>query len=856
METKKVCITTISCLLAGITVIGLMLLTPAYRYQVGSTECRMLLIECCVLFAAFYFAFRCLADKHAVIVAGAIILVFCYLHVVLIPMAVVFLYGSSLILTGRAIRKTFGGAESSALWQLDFLTGCGFEILLCGVLSLWQMGSIQTIRTAWCVVSLSAAVLLIFWKGWRKGNGTSGLMIRRPDGEVLHKPMTAALLAAIIVCALIQVGRTNLAQDYDSIWYGLRPEYVLDPQNSIFQDLGLIESVYTYPKGYEILMLPISGLSSYAFLSGSNVFIGVALWVVIYQILRIKCSGEISLAGTALCAAIPGISNMFLAVKPDTLTLFMQVCMIYFALRYVHGEKDGSLGGLVGSFVFSLACKPTSVVFSTALFLVLALFTGRKIIRDKDMASSWKNDGVSLLFACAGLLVTVMRTWSIVGIPMTSVLSSVFTALGFETHAPYSLQRQLFSKSFAEILTPDGILASVMRLAHIWLLPNTEETDHISIAWGGPITALLTILVLAYIVSAVIRRNKVHGSEEHIILGAFISVFVLSIAAMILLTKPDGNYFELLYAVCVLAFCMLIWEKDKTCLSKAALSLLLVVSMAFSGMSGWAWCSRFYPVTPVNKGVYEHKQVIMEELKSEFPQILSVFLKNPNAAVSSIGEHTFICKLPVITEAWQTVAAFGDPEVTNSVDSMERYLLDSHKKYLFVQKDYLDTDSPETEIIVGLIQRGLLKNGLFENGYFLAEISMDNTEETVSEELFLRNIVQYAPNDIDKCNNVAGYSRDHWAGPLVEVNIAAGDQGLLVLDGYYTQELTGTEQITVYCNGTEIMQYHLVTSEIHMEIPCGSNAEVCLKLEANFSFSATPPDVRTLSYQIYSLKGI
>ena len=738
MKREAICITALSCLLAGITVIGLMLLTPAYLYQVVSAEYRKLLAECCILFAVFYFAFRCLPTKWAVIASGTVILAFCYAHVVLIPMVVVFLYGCSLILTGRAIRRILGGEKNFAFWQLDFLTGCGFEILLCGILSLCQMGSIQTIRIAWCVTCLSAAGLFILRKAWRD-NGVRESLIRMLNGETLRKPMIAALLAVILVCMLIQIGRTNLALDYDSIWYGLRPEYVLDPQSSIFQDLGLIESVYTYPKGYEILMLPISGFSSYAFLSGSNVFIGVALWVVIYQTLRIKCSKEISLAGVALCAAIPGISNMFLAVKPDTITLLMQVCMIYFALRYAHGEKGGNFGGLVGSFVFSLACKPTSVVFSTALFLVLALFNSRKMARDKDITFSWKTDGVCLLFACIGLLVTVVRTWIIVGIPMTSVLSSVFTALGFETHAPYSLQRQVFSKSIAELLTPDGILASVARLAHIWFLPNTEETDHISIAWGGPITSLLTILMLAYIVSAVIRRSKRHGLEERIILGTFLSVFVLSIAAMVKLAKPDGNYFELLYAVCVLAFCMLIWENGKTCFPKAAVSRLLVVSMVFSGMSGWAWCSRFYPVTPINKGVYEHKQVIMEELKSEFPQITSVFLNNPDAAVSSIGEHTFVCKLPVITEAWQTVAAFGDPEITRSVDSMTQYLLDSHKRYLFVQKGYLDVDSQEAKIVVGLIQRGLLKNGIFENGYFLAEISVDNSENAVSEEMFLKN---------------------------------------------------------------------------------------------------------------------
>ena len=83
-----------------------------------------------------------------------------------------------------------------------------------------------------------------------------------------NKPVSlaiAAMYALIFSMILLQVGRMNICADYDSLHYGLRSEYVLNDGGGIYENLGSINVVYTYSKGLETLLLPISGLPSYSF---------------------------------------------------------------------------------------------------------------------------------------------------------------------------------------------------------------------------------------------------------------------------------------------------------------------------------------------------------------------------------------------------------------------------------------------------------------------------------------------------------------------------------------------------------------------------------------------------------------
>ena len=64
------------------------------------------------------------------------------------------------------------------------------------------------------------------------------------------------LLYADFTAFLIQAGRMNIALDFDTLWYGVRSEYILAGGAGIYENPGLVGMVYVYSKGLEVLTLP------------------------------------------------------------------------------------------------------------------------------------------------------------------------------------------------------------------------------------------------------------------------------------------------------------------------------------------------------------------------------------------------------------------------------------------------------------------------------------------------------------------------------------------------------------------------------------------------------------------------
>lgn len=97
---------------------------------------------------------------------------------------------------------------------------------------------------------------------------------------------------------------------------------------------------------------------------------------------------------------------------------------------------------------------------------------------------------------------------------------------------------------------------------------------------------------------------------------------------------------------------------------------------------------------------------------------------------------------------------------------------------------------------------------------------------------------------------ISGLYDDGWATKDACFRITTKDDGLIKISGYYNQEITGNEKISVYQAGTLLKEYTIVTPEIEFEIPSTPNAVVELEIKCNFSFAAEPPDIRELSFLI------
>ena len=89
---------------------------------------------------------------------------------------------------------------------------------------------------------------------------------------------TAIMLSAL----LLQLGRINIALDYDSLRYGLRSLSVLIGNTGIYDKLGTVNDVYVYPKGLEILTLALNNKMTFGFVLSFNYTCAILMLICVH----------------------------------------------------------------------------------------------------------------------------------------------------------------------------------------------------------------------------------------------------------------------------------------------------------------------------------------------------------------------------------------------------------------------------------------------------------------------------------------------------------------------------------------------------------------------------------------------
>ena len=98
--------------------------------------------------------------------------------------------------------------------------------------------------------------------------------------------------------------------------------------------------MYTYSKGAEVLVLPLSGTPTYGFLL-SFTFWTTTVSVITAVVIGTRYGGKKAGFWTgALFCAVPGIMNMAVSAKSDSITLMCQL-IIYDMLCLAVTRKDG-----------------------------------------------------------------------------------------------------------------------------------------------------------------------------------------------------------------------------------------------------------------------------------------------------------------------------------------------------------------------------------------------------------------------------------------------------------------------------------------------------------------------------------
>lgn len=714
----------------------------------------------------------------------AVVLVFSWIHVVFLPMVVSAVYLISLLAIGRFLRKRvfFRGTvreRSYFSFYMDFLFGASFAIVVYCLLSALGVGKIAWMRLS--VYALGVAALGFDFSsiscqcimGWQTlswmldGSGVSR--------EIPRRVRRAWTLAAgwCVLMFLIQVGRLNIALDFDTLWYGVRSQYIVAGGTGLYENPGLVGMVYVYSKGFEVLTLPLCDLASHSYLTFFNLWlavlgIGAMVWNAVLLTGERKQETESREAGiekkltyrsvlpgimaAVLSISVPGIMNMALTAKADLITWLLQLIMLGCFFQYIHVYENHwiFLSGAAGSYFLSLTMKPTSLVFSTAVFGMMGLYLLWFWFHERGAAADLFHHLVRLIGSLClpfGALAGIWaRTMKITGMPVTSVFTSIFAWFGFKMKYPFATSE--LPQNYQEEST---LHVLARRIWQMLMQPQGEDMGHVILAWG---TSLMAVLIVMLVLYGILSKK---GDEQSHIWNAALVIFfpfvIVSLISLSMLYQIDGNYFMLLYSMLILGACraMVYFKKIGFYpLASKCLAPLLVLNLIVTAISSWAWTAGFSEIHLLNKGRVNHRaqeQARMEEKGNTL--IWQEVSQDPENRVIAFGTHPYCLQFPCNVESYKDITSpWGNVELVNSPEAFETYMAYAKTDYVYAEAGYLGPGSWEwsLDLLRELIRRGSLTDLFFENGNMLARVSDTAVPEEEAQnnlELFEREYLFY-----------------------------------------------------------------------------------------------------------------
>lgn len=753
-----------------------------YSWQFGDPATKKMMAEIALLFVLLS-GFLLLAEKPPVRWGGTafICLIFCWAHVIFLPMAVSALYLGYVFLAGRFVRTVLlGQKDMEDGWMADFILGVSAVLCAFCLLSAFKIGSMAQLK----LFSAVSGAALYLWAALSGGLGRAVCCLKgsfQKDGfqknefqkdefrnsgfQGTNRILWSLLTAFLIVMVLVQAGRMNNSLDFDTLWYGVRSEYVLNNGRGIYENPGMVGMAYVYAKGLETLALPLSDLASHSYLLALNLWMAVAGLAGIYRLAGLFMNRMWALTAAALASCIPGIMNMAISAKPDVITWTLQIFMVYYMACYIKERKFALLAMSGGAYLLSLTMKSTALVFSTAIFGMSGLYLlGRRLLSLKAPWRQWL-----LMAAPLGALAGIWaRTMMITGMPVTSVFTSIFEKLGFQMKYPFATSG--LPQNYEEA---SNLAVLLRRLYHMLLMPTGKDMGHVVFAWGSPLMLFLTgaCAAAALLMAADWKRKKAEkgkGADRknkgkpdrsslslyaHVVFWPFLAVNLVS---LVMLYQIDGNYFMLLYTGIIIGGLSLMASLKQAGHSRfmRAVSWLLVPIMAFNVLmtaeSNWAWSLGFSEIQWVNKGRVNHEALQHEKMvQTGNEQIWNILAEDQGTRVIAFGDHPGCLQFPCVVQSYKDITSpWGNVELVNTVEAFEEYMAYAQADYAYVEAGFIGEGSWEWSygLVRQMIGRGTLTDLVFEHGNVLAKVDLDGASSEKTQEnlrLFDEHYITY-----------------------------------------------------------------------------------------------------------------
>lgn len=723
MTKKRLICVLLFIISAAISIYSYLLLakqTQILEY-IEESATKELFVEHFLLFIGFYLIFRLVKRKGIIIFTVSFISgTYLYLHQAATALIIVFIYVKALIWLGDIlllfIRKKYKEESNMTRMLNSFVIGSLFYIISVCIMSALHIASIEVLRVYTLLLAALTIVLYLWLRIFKVIEIKPDSIFEEEFVKLRGKNYFCVGTAIMLSALLLQLGRINIALDYDSLRYGLRSLSVLIGNTGIYDKLGTVNDVYVYPKGLEILTLALNNKITFGFVLSFNYICAILTLICVYEIIAV-CTESINKAwlGVVLVSVTPAVMNMSISAKTDMITLLMQLISVLNMCIYIKKKQVYYIIFALTALLASIIYKPTSLLFSFGIGAANLIYLFFEHIFNKDKSERVKDKksfDVSFIYLLAFPLLAIIfvyaRTYMLTGHIITSVYSSVWYKLGMETKYPYTIG---IYKSGGMNMSSGESVDMIYRLFQLFIAPTKEV--HIYIASPTVLIAVLAGVSIILFVRFLFKKNN--NKEIFAYIAVLLATDVLvSLISLFILNQIDGNYFILLFTLIITATCFLV-ERDFLKYLFRGLLPCIVFAFFITGLTNWAGVRGLSE--KINDGstfgIYNHHTKFLDRDLKERKEFADAYedlkeLGNPRTLLLSDDDSLSALGLDIRTYT-DITGSGGNPAVVKTLDHFKRYLDYAQIKYICVDKEYLKDRQRASDVVKYMYEEGSTK---------------------------------------------------------------------------------------------------------------------------------------------------
>lgn len=688
-------------------------------------------IEALVMIAALA-SIQCLSNARIRLIASLVVSeIYLRRHAVDFAVVIDLAYVEALIAIGCVAMKLQSGSlpERTFDYLRCFVLGLSIWSVAAWGISALGLGTVVDLRVMTVVLGLSAFA-------WARVTPLF-VYVYRSLAQTSSRVCAAALLGWLLVL----FAKTSVSFFFDSLWYGLRGEHVLVGNHGAYESLGLVTSIHYYPKLYELLLIPVSGLGNAGVITGMT--------LVLFSLLALTCNillRQLGIANTSArialtiaCVSIPAISNSALDPKPDLLSCLLLMLGWVQANEFISQRRVSFALWSLACLVLATQAKLTAVPYAAAITLSTVVAFLRSHPKPAHFDANGSAGSLRLAGTAFGLALVVTafvtaRTLVLTGMPTIAPdqLFHLWQKLGFTLKPP--VQTMFW-------FTRPVDWADAPNLAFD-LLFRPQVLPHTVVYWVGNIWLWLGAIVA----TAAVFRMEPDAPREKVRknLCAWIAIALIASGLYLMFgvtfgtRGSDGNYYLAAIVPGVLLGAAAAWRivSDRPWLRTMfffCVALFAFFQAAYSFMSaGWTTGTRRFDLHYTG-GFHEYRKYVHLLMAQNGLSEIESYLRhlNHSARVVVCMQHELFTRLPARAEEIEQITG-GHAEPDRIIDFLSNYQIEyviiPHAKDVPASLSCKQT--PELVAVAHLFDADLSVRRLDDTGYVMYDLTQWKTQHT------------------------------------------------------------------------------------------------------------------------------